>query len=141
MLYDKKIEVGGHEYHVQQFVASTAVKNFTRLFKLIGVPVSMAAGSLDQEADSVFPKMIQALAEKADEDEVLTLIKDLMKCAHVEGLPVSQVFDTHFQGRFNDLFLLLKEILVFQYGDFFSGLLSKKGQVEALKKKSKSPNT
>lgn len=144
MKYDSEVTVGegasAKTYVLQKFTATTAVKLFTKLVKLLGIPASQAWTGMDKEANDLIPKVIGSLTERLDEDEVLLLMKDLLRCASHQQVPVVNVFDAHFQGDMLGLFALLKEILTFQYGDFFGALVdATKGQ--AAKGKSKSQTT
>lgn len=113
------VEIDGHKYTLVQSPATVALKNMATLTKLIGEPLAMAAGGMNEDVGAFLPKAVKVLSEKLDEDKVVGLVKDLLKSAVYNGQPVTAIFDTHFQGRLGSMFKLLLEVLKHQYADFF----------------------
>lgn len=123
MKFDQQIEIDGVEYVMHQFPAGKALKVLSKLVKAIGEPMAVLSAGANLQVEEVLPKAVHALAEKLDENEVEGLVKDILKSVHYKNVPVSDVFDTHFQGRIGHLFKVLKETLSYQYGNFIEALV------------------
>lgn len=131
----KKI-IDEHEYEFTKLGAKQSVKVFTKILKIIGEPIALSAGAFEGKGpllERVFNgdalgKAMKALAERMDEDEVVSLMETL--CGETacicDGKKVN--FNSHYEGRLAHLFKVLKAALEVQYGDFlgeFGGLLGK----------------
>jgi len=72
---------------------------------------------------------ISALMGNMDEDFVKQIINDLMKTVDVSTksggfISVLSIFDTHFQGKIADVFLVIAEALRVNYSDFLLEILA-----------------
>lgn len=120
--YTRKVEVDGVTYTLQKFTARKGLGMLTRLFKLIGEPMSAFAAAMDKDIGEVIPQAVKALVERMDETATITLIEDILKGVTIGGGSQQPTLDTHFQGELGHLFKLLMKALEFQYGDFLSAL-------------------
>jgi len=160
--------IDGELYEVTQFPATQALRHLTTLTRLLGEPLTEAAGVVGEIDDlggfldmdvsdavgAVIPflsKAVKALVAKLDEAEVETLVKSLLEHTHstLEGkaVVVGRVFDTYFAGRLGHLFKVLGFVLEVNYRDFFpeggvdvGGVLSKMGSGSRSKQPSPGPS-
>lgn len=123
-----EFEVDGVKYATTQYPATKGLKLLTRLSKIIGKPMGVltATGGLDAEVTpDLIGSAIEALTSQIDEEIVDKIVKDALVSTEVLGeegrRPLN--FDIDFAGRYGHLFKVLKEVLAFQYGDFFDGVV------------------
>ena len=132
MRHTKEIQVGDHIYTVTQYSATKGLKTLTRLIRLIGEPLGALTGVDPSQPEKAITEAIKALVMRLDEAEVESLIKSMLEGVRVDGQPL--MFDIHFAGRLGHLMAVVKEIVMYQFGDFFSLLQSGQdvvGQVQA----------
>ena len=136
MRFEERFEIDGEKYLVKHFSATRGTKIFARLVKFAGEPVAkfLSAGKAlkdndDAAANAVLGQAISALSSRIDENEVETLIKDILDSVQViEGKSGklravgAEYFDVHFQGRIGHLFKVLGKTVAFQYSDFLGDL-------------------
>lgn len=112
-------------YTITQIPARRALKILTRLVKLLGPALAelvLANQKENENADSCIPKAVALLASSLDENDFENLVMSLLEGIRKDGMELKPaIFDMEFAGKFNTLLKLLKEILQFNYGDFFLG--------------------
>lgn len=156
MRFEENFEIDGEKYKVKHFSATRGTRIFARLVKFAGEPVAkfLSAGKAIKENDDaaanvVLGQAISALSSRIDENEVETLIKDILdsvqvidaKSGKIRGVG-AEYFDVHFQGRIGHLFKVLGKAVAFQYSDFLGDLAELQGlQSLASKPESKAQNT
>jgi len=76
-------------------------------------------------AEFIF-KALSSLFMNLEEDQIVPLVNAILKTTEVEknGRYGQIAFDIDFAGRYMHLINLLKEIVQFQYSDFFGALAS-----------------
>lgn len=117
----KTVSVDGKSYVINPYMASKGIRLLARLTKTLGLPLAhLLGGGGKADAGVVLPLAIQALTDRMEEEAVLQLIKDVLSSTLYENIPVSDVFDEHFQGGYGRLFKLLGEVVRYQYEDFLS---------------------
>lgn len=121
--------IDGSVYSFSKFGAKESMRVLTRLFKIVGEPMSLAFTAtqggdpkqslMDRKMDpEIISKAVRTLAEKLDEDQVLDLIETLTATkALCDGKKI--VFDLHYEGKLPHLFKVLVAALEVQYGNFF----------------------
>ena len=123
--YQKTVHIDGYDYKIHSLIPSKAFKLGARLAKVVGEPLAaMASASGDADkAGEFLPKAIKALQANLDEEQVWTLIKDLLCSVEFESKFFNQAsIETHFQARIGHLFDLFGEVVKFQFSDFFSAI-------------------
>jgi hypothetical protein len=95
----------------------------------------MTAAGLDGEmSPDLLGNAIKALVDRIDEDSSLSLIKNLMEGLEINDgdtwRPVVQSFDVDFAGKILHMLKVLKEVVVFQFGDFPEGLAAMGGALQ-----------
>jgi hypothetical protein len=113
-------EIDGNIWTVQQFPATEGLKVLSRVAKLCGGPLGQAVGALTSGLDSelnmaLLGKAVSALAERLDEDDVVTLCKRMLRDTRVDGKEVLPQFDLLFQARYLTLFRVLGFVLEVNY--------------------------
>lgn len=141
MRFEEKFEIEGEKYVVKHFSATRGTKIFARLVKFAGEPLAkfLSAGKAlkekdDTAANAVLGQAISALSSRIDENEVESLIKDILESVQVIDAKSGKLrgvgaeyFDVHFQGRIGHLFKVLGKAVAFQYADFLGGLAELQG--------------
>jgi hypothetical protein len=128
-----KKEIDGHLYEFEQFGAKKATKLLVRIGRIAGGPLAIVGTQIVGQKDrkglaeklnsaEVISRVIEALTQKLDENEVLDIIEtftggDKVLC---DGKKIS--FDHHYQNRLDHMFRVLWAALEVQYGNFFGAL-------------------
>lgn len=124
MRYSKEVAIGGDTYRVSQFNPTTGLKTLIDLAKIVGEPFALVTAGAKKDALDVIPSAVKMLLEKMDSEKTVSLIKDLIRSTEVKQgdryLPLTEIFDLHFQGRLGVLFKVLVEIVKVNYEDFSS---------------------
>lgn len=120
--YQKIVVLDDVEYKLHIFMPSKAFKLGARVAKVIGEPVVAMASAGGEEAKvaEIMPLAVRALLANFHEDEVLSLIKELLACVTHDGKSIQM--DDHFKGRLGLLFKLVGSIIEFQFKDFFEAI-------------------
>ena len=122
-------EIDGIAYSCAPLPATKALRLMTRLTKLVGETALIIAAkgraALDDVPADVLQFTVRAIADRLEEDEVVTTIKLLLSTMRTAGVEdLSKTFDTHFQGRLMHLFGVVQYALEVNYRDFFDALRS-----------------
>jgi hypothetical protein len=128
MEHFKDCVVAGKKYSVNQFMARRGTAIGAKLIRAVGVPMAaLFAKGKKGNIGEVLPAFIESLAGRMDEELVLSLVDQLLSTTAFNGKLLGAyapgeegIWDAHFQGRLKDLFLLLTEVVKYQYQDFFS---------------------
>ena len=118
------------KYTFTRMTPSDSLKVLTRLAKLIAAPMGAVVGKakagdtqsiLDKEID--FEKALYALADRVNEDDVLDLVKTMMKqVLHHGSGNIADAFDAHFMDDdrgLGHMFKVFSAALEVEYGAFF----------------------
>lgn len=131
-----KRPIDGHDYEFSQMGAKQSLKTLVRLSKIIGKPIAMLAGApgkgiLDKDVSSeTLAAAVGAMVEHLDGDETVELCELL--CATTVMCDGKKVdFQTHYEGRLDHLFSVLSAALEVQYGNFFQGVIGRRGSLES----------
>ena len=129
------INVNGRAYTARRLRPSQAIPLATRLAKIIGPGLGKA---LPTEAEMKAGKKVnvgalfEGLAPSLDEAKVDSFIKDMMAPVAYQNTFLSgNAYEEHFTIHMEDLFPLIGELVSFQFGNFFKGLLTAKGDPAA----------
>lgn len=132
--------VNDHEYVCTYYSATKSLEILTRISKHVGEPLGKLFGGpaeegegLDAKVEAVLPGVLEALGNRLDRIETVSLIKDILDCLQLKTSErTARVdFDAHFKGRISDVFLVMMEVLKFQYGDL-GNVLSGGGGLKSL---------
>lgn len=111
MIQQKTVNVMGTEYMLTHMPAIRGTRMLKRLVKLIGP--AMATFQKDQDLSGA----MNALFDNLD-DNVEALLVELVASANKGSMVIN--FDNEFAGEYDRLFLLVKEIVEFNFGSVFS---------------------
>lgn len=129
-----ELKVDGKRYVTTQYSAGKGLSLLTRLAKVVGRPLGMIVlGKIEKEGkdasdfDSVFTPeifgaIIESVAGQIDEGDVVVFVQDILCTTEIiqdDGKRRKIEFNIDFAGAYGHLFRLIKEVLAFQYGDFF----------------------
>ncbi len=140
MLEQKEVQIGSEKMVIESLPATKALNLLARLMRIAGGAgkgVSDLPNTVgDIEKDLHVGAMIQGVLEQVDPSDTPVLIKGIVQ----ESLPVwrdkpgfSEWYENRFSRRFDDLLVLLKEILEWNYGE--AAALAKKLLAGALSSK------
>ena len=124
-----ELHVDERRYQSTQYSATFGLRLMHKLVKVAGKPLGMLVSS-DMKSNvtpDFIGSMVGALTETLDEDTFINLIYDITSTTQVQDekgyRPITaETFNVDFAGAYGHLFKLVKEVLAFQYGDFFAAL-------------------
>jgi hypothetical protein len=115
--------IGNSRYMITQLPARRALRLQAKLLKLLGpsAGVMLLAASKDiLNADDSIPKAISLLVEQLDEKTFDQFVVEMLQGVRKDGVELNEkTIDLEFSGNLNELFLVLKEVLGANFGDFF----------------------
>lgn len=123
----ENVVVKEQTYTISQFPFREGVKLQSKLAKYLG-PVYGIFQSAQDEADvmEVLPKAVDALTDKLDENELVTLMERLLSRTYIQGTtPVD--LDQHFSNDYMAAFELIYHVVKVNFGGFFKDLTGKLG--------------
>lgn len=132
--------IDGDRYEMTLFGATQGYRLFHRLFRILGPSFGKLMDAVVDTGDirdvdlssDVVAAGIRALTESVKESDLDYVIDAMKKCTHVgpggteKTIPLSGVFEVHFQGRIGTMFKWLGWGLQTQYGSFVSAFASLK---------------
>lgn len=121
-MYDQhKVCINDVDYIINPFKGKQGLKLQMKLLKLVQ-PALSAIRDLTDEADqmAIIGEMIKGVMSRADEDEILQLIEELL--AGVYKGTIKLDIDKEFTCNYSVVFHLLKEVIMFNFKDVFSQL-------------------
>ncbi len=126
--------IDGHRYEMTMLAATPSYKLFTKLLKMFGPSIGTIIDVTSKSGDGVegidlnsqaVVKGIRALMDHVGEDDIEHVIERLKKQTHVsvekgseKTIPLSGVFELHFQGDIWAMFKWLWWGLQVQYSNF-----------------------
>lgn len=115
--------IGNGSYIITQLPAMRALRLKAKLIKLLGPSASVifAAASKDiLKADEAIPQALTLLVDRLDENTFDKFVLEMLQGIKKDGRDIDEKsFDSLFTGQLNELFLVLKEVLEANFGDFF----------------------
>lgn len=134
-------EIDKETYEIWHLPAELAITTLTKLTRIIGEPMGKAMGGLESSSGSlmdanvnfnIIGHAIGLLASRLDENEVMLIIKTMLKYVHKKesnGKLRECDLELDFQGRIMHLFKVVQASLEFNYSDFFAGIKSRLKEV------------
>jgi hypothetical protein len=117
-----EISVGGVSYVINQFPASSAMVILGSLVKVAGKPIAslLSSGVNKDISMDLIERAIGSLSETVSPQELPVLLKQILsECMINTGSVLRKVdLDLDFTGSLKNLFLLVKEIVRFNFSDF-----------------------
>ncbi|MBN41992.1 MAG: hypothetical protein CL573_00650 [Alphaproteobacteria bacterium] len=111
MIQQKTVTVNGTEYMLTHMPATKGVKALKMIVKLVGPAfASMQKGGI--------PAAIEALFDNIDAVDVEELLKGLVSTASKGNMAIN--YDSEFAGEYDKLFLLVQEVVEFNFGSVFT---------------------
>lgn len=128
----KTITIGGTEYTITYYSSTISLEILTRIAKHVGEPLGrlfdgeskLGEDGLEAKLSEVLPGVLKSLSSNLDRKETVSLIKDIMDCLQVKtgDITAKVVFDEHFRGNIGQVFVVMMEVLKFQYGSLGNAL-------------------
>jgi len=133
----RKTTIEGEAYELHYLDPEKSIRVLNRLIKIGGPSIAKMFSNasegtftdlksvslvsvLDMEIEKAIGPIVEALAFHLDEDVVWTIIKDLLSSVRMgTGMPLQM--ESQFLGKTRAMLMVVKEAIVFNYQDFFSG--------------------
>lgn len=130
MRNQQDITVDGVKYSVFKYSTTHGLTLLGKIAKIIGEPLSilasMSKGSLDTEINAdAMGQMAKSLVQNIQPEDLPNMANEILRGVEIYGQDARRRdvnFDLDFQGKFGHLFKVLKNVLQFQYEDFFGEL-------------------
>ena len=113
-------ERGRDDYLLSTIPASRGFALKVKLGKLLAPAFQAIETNVDAKGNAevnIIPAVVE-LCEKMDSHDVLPMVKELVASAGKGSGTIN--FDTEFAGEYDKLYLLLKEIIEFNFGSVFT---------------------
>ncbi|MNG02914.1 hypothetical protein D3C85_585010 [compost metagenome] len=111
MIQQKNVTIKGVDYMLTHMPAGRGVRILKQLGKLAGPAFSsFQAGGISAA--------IAALFDNIDAVDVETLIKELIQTVSKSNMAIN--YDMEFAGEYDKLFLLVQEVVEFNFGSVFT---------------------
>lgn len=127
MRKSQEFEVEGVKYLTTQYSGSKSIVLLAKLAKIIAKPAgALMEGGLDMQlSQKIVTDIVDGITSSVEPEQLPALIKDILEGTILfmeDGKNRQIIIDTDFQGNLMSLFKILKEVLAFQYGDFFGAI-------------------
>lgn len=133
MQRSKEISIDGRRYFSTQYSATKGLILLSDLAAVVGKPFGVIASTMtsgdeiskEQKEELVAQAMgeiISSVAGQMSGQQIVALVKDIISTTEYmqdDGKRRPIQFDIDFAGSYGHLFKLVKEVLSFQYSDFF----------------------
>lgn len=121
------VQLGEDEVRIESLPATEQLRLLIKLSKIAGgvgkgiKDIPQNTEELEQVLD--LGAMIQGLLDKVEPDEVVKLIRDILRKSVVQwpggpALPFGDWYEHRFSRHMSDQFMLLKAVFEWNYGDF-----------------------
>lgn len=115
--------IGENTYTITQLPARRALRLQAKLFKLLSPSLSILLSPENENMTrhiEMVPKSLSLLSESLDDKTFDLLVIEIMQGVRRNGKEITdKTIDLEFAGELNELFLVMKEVLEVNYGDFF----------------------
>ena len=115
IIEDKALDIDGTEYRIQPFPAFKGLVILKKLTKIIGPSFSVFLDG--GESSGGTEKAVELLVDNFDDDKVENLVKELISSVTKNGQSIN--FDIEFMGAYDKLFVLIKEVVMVNFGSVF----------------------
>jgi len=117
----KIVDINDKKYIIEPFKGVKGFKLKVKVTKLISPALTALQSEIGSLSDTgVMVKAIQSVIENTDNEEVFSLVQELITGVKTENGAVD--FDTEFSKNYMTLYKLIKEVIVENYGDVFQVL-------------------
>lgn len=113
MIQQKTVTILGQDYMLTHFPAIKGTKILKQLVKIVGPSIAALQGSSDDRVGAAMTALFDNLDGPVE--EVLMVLVD---SATKNNMKIN--FDMEFAGEYDRLFLLVKEIVEFNFGSVFT---------------------
>lgn len=117
-LKQKTVTIGGDDFLITTLPATKGIKILKQLTKLAGPAFGELTKGEAVDGANVIGNAIAKLVENLDQVEIEVLVKELVSSATKGTVAIN--FDSEFSGEYAKLFMLVKEIVEFNYGSVFT---------------------
>lgn len=117
MREQKTVTISGKEYLLHQFGAIEGLKYQKALAQVLLPAIAEISKGAESEQSAIAIGMSK-LAENIDKVDEKMIEAMVVRGATVDNMAIN--FDNHFAGKYTDLFKLLGEIVLFNFGSVFT---------------------
>lgn len=118
MIRQKTVTISGEEFLISTLPATKGIKVLKQLTKLVGPAFSELMKGGQNEDFNPVSVALEKLFDNLDSVDVENLVKELVGSASKGSVAIN--FDMEFSGDYAKLFMLVKEIVEFNYGSVFT---------------------
>lgn len=122
-IQQKSFSVQGDDYLLTHFAAGKGIRVLKLITKLAGP--AFAAASAPSQSGNAFSGIVTAILENLDNVDVEALARGMIESVSKGSVAIN--FDTEFAGAYDKLFLILQEVVEFNFGSVFT-LFGSEGQ-------------
>lgn len=143
--HSKKKVIGGHSYDVFMLSATAGLDTFLDLARIAGPALGIIVKGVglkdiksigDIELDNIdFEAAARQIFQSEEKETITTIVAKLAEKTQVDGKPLANIYDVHFQGKIGELFRWLAFAMEVNFGDFFGDFLTSMGEVQEPEKK------
>jgi hypothetical protein len=133
MRMDHEVVLDGRTYHIYQFGAEEGLElglHLTKLAAPILAPLMAMGGEAAFTVD-VAERVAKAAVTTLEPKAMVALVKRMMTVVTVDGVegdadkpggPLDRLFEVHFAGKTGLILKVVREVVMHNFADFFSGL-------------------
>jgi len=125
MVEAKEARIGDNTYRISHLPPKKSIRTLVRIMKTVVSPMMRGLSGSDEKKKSIldvdigFDKIADGLAASLDEDTVIDIIESLLEYVELKksGGFAAISLEVDFQGNLSELFEVVKESLILNYGD------------------------
>jgi len=116
--------VDGIKYVSSMYTPTKGWELFARLAKAVGPAAANGLDSLSEDAVAAGMKMIGSVFTNLKPEDVVPLLKDIMSTTSIQDDNAIRkiIFDNDFRGKYVHALNVAKEIVEFQFEDFWNAI-------------------
>jgi type IV secretory pathway VirB4 component len=121
MFEQLKCNIGDVDYIINPFKGKQGLKLQVKLAKVVRPALDSIKGLSDESSQlEVIGEMVGSILNQVDEDEILTLIEELLAGVYKGSIKID--LDKELVCNYSLVYHLLKEVIMFNFKDVFSTL-------------------
>lgn len=126
MIEQRDVNINGVDYKITQFPATQALGIEAKLVKLLGPAFLEMQKAEEGKEEDALSRALNVLIMNMDKVDVVSLVKELVSRVTKGTMTIN--FDQEFAGKTGGIWELVKEVVMFNFGDVFSKLGLQTGQ-------------
>lgn len=112
----KVVTINGEDFQIALFPGSKGIRLLNKI-RAIALPAIAELQKEEGSTDEVVSAFIAKVMEGMDKVDVEALVKEIITAVSKNNIAIN--FDIEFAGEYDKLFLLVKEVVMFNFGSVF----------------------